>query len=90
MKKTFLGERNSLQRELSGAGILYPISKKRLLQKMGGRMIQVDFDRRIPAEDILEKLEPERFENAAALHCAYLSMKTAEAIENVLRGKECK
>lgn len=50
------------------ADVNYPITKSALLKQTGERIVQVDFDKRVPLKEIFEKLPLDAFSCAGELY----------------------
>jgi hypothetical protein len=48
---------------LAKAGIVFPISKKNLLDRIGSAQVQVDFDKKITVEEYCKNISVTDFEN---------------------------
>lgn len=63
------------------AGITFPTTKTAMMEKFGDMTIQIDYDKKIPARQFIEKIVKEEFECASAFYDAMF----AELIPNSIQ-----
>jgi len=72
MKKFYLVAGHNVVKALANTGISFPISKKDLIDRAGGTLIQVDFDKKITLEEYCKDIKISSFENKCQFFNALL------------------
>jgi hypothetical protein len=80
-KKVFMGGTHELVKVMAEGKIQFPISREDIISRAGSLKTRVEQDKYIPLRDIIQKIEMEYFDCAAAFYNAYAASIWTEWIK---------
>lgn len=79
----FCAAQHLFMKAMNSAGVLFPASKKEIINKLGDVVVQIGEDRFELAAEIVKKIEVEEFPCGSAFWCAYTAAVMQEAKEQM-------
>jgi len=76
MKKFYVASMHNVVKALAAANVIFPVSKKDLLDHAGSAMIQIDFDEKISLNDYCKDIKISSFENKSQFFNALVGSTT--------------